>query len=179
VIADQVGRKKKRGGQNLVALVSHTENSDKLIEHCRHGDGVHQRRVHHNAGTSRPNVVELTVDVTYVVLGRRNVLHASDDVTVWILEDDISVVGRAGAPSVLITVRSVENSPSVSSGVLSHKVGHRDYCLSNGRTPKTAVGSPLEFGDSFLFGGTDGAPEGGYVLTAATGVGLESIHDAP
>ena len=67
--------------------------------------------------------------------------------------DDISAVGRAGAPSVLITVRSVENSPSlgeiavpvnmkrqraeegegsrtyVSSGVLSHKVGHRDYRL--------------------------------------------------
>lgn len=27
--------------------------------------------------------------------------------------DDISVVGRAGAPSVLITVRSVEDSPSL------------------------------------------------------------------
>ena len=41
---------------------------------------------HHNAGASRPNVVELAVDVSNVVLGWRHVLHASDDVTVWILE---------------------------------------------------------------------------------------------
>jgi len=131
--------------------------------------------------------------------------------------DDISAVGRAGAPSVLITVRSVEDSPSlrdiavsgqyektaserrtrayVSSGVLSHKVGHRNYrlhtietCvnkrfqmqlvakmaryLSNGRASQAAVGSPLEFGDSFLFGGTDGAPERCHVLTAGTSVSL-------
>ena len=47
--------------------------------------------------------------------------------------------------------------------------------LSNGRTSEAAVGSPLEFGDSFLFGGTDGAPERSHVLTTATGVGL---HEA-
>ena len=44
--------------------------------------------------------------------------------------------------------------------------------LSDGRTSETAVGSPLELGDSFLFGGTDGAPERGYVLTTTAGVGL-------
>lgn len=44
--------------------------------------------------------------------------------------------------------------------------------LSNGRTSKAAVGSPLKFGNSFLFGGTNGAPERGYVLTAAAGIGL-------
>ena len=47
--------------------------------------------------------------------------------------------------------------------------------LSNGRTSEAAVGSPLEFGDSFLFGGTDGTPERGHVLTTATSVGL---HEA-
>jgi len=135
--------------------------------------------VHHDAGTSRPYVVELTVDVSNVILGRCNGLQTSDDVAVWVLEDDISVVGRAGAPSVLISVRSVEDSPSVSSRVLSHKVGHRDYRLSNSRTSEAAVGSPLEFGDPFLFGRTDGAPERSHVLTTATGVGLESIHNAP
>jgi len=41
---------------------------------------------HHDAGTSRPNVVKLAVDVTYVVLGRCNGLQTSDDVTVGILE---------------------------------------------------------------------------------------------
>jgi len=172
------GERRTRG-QNLVALGLQAESSNKLIEHRRHRNCVHQRWVHHDAGTSRPYVVKLTIDVSNVVLGRCNGLQTSDDVAVWILEDDISAVGRAGAPSVLITVRPVENSPSVSSGVLSHKVGHRDYRLSNGRTSEAAVGSPLEFGNSFLFGGTDGAPERGYVLTTATGVGLESIHNAP
>ena len=47
--------------------------------------------------------------------------------------------------------------------------------LSNGRTSEAAVGGPLELGDSFLFGGTDGAPERGHALTTATGVGL---HEA-
>lgn len=41
---------------------------------------------HHDTGTSRPYVVELTVDVSNVVLGRRNGLQTSDDVAVWILE---------------------------------------------------------------------------------------------
>ena len=44
--------------------------------------------------------------------------------------------------------------------------------LPNGSASETAVGSPLEFGDSFLFGGTNGTPERGHALTAATGVGL-------
>jgi hypothetical protein len=47
--------------------------------------------------------------------------------------------------------------------------------LSNGRTSEAAVGSPLEFGDSFLFGGTDGAPERGHVLTTTASIGL---HEA-
>jgi len=41
---------------------------------------------HHNTGTSRPNVVELAVDVPNRVLGRRYGLQTSDDVAVWILE---------------------------------------------------------------------------------------------
>ena len=48
--------------------------------------------------------------------------------------------------------------------------------LSNGRTSEPAVGSPLELGNSFLFGGTDGAPERGYALTTATSVGLHGAQ---
>ena len=48
--------------------------------------------------------------------------------------------------------------------------------LSNCRTSKAAVGSPLEFGDTLLFGGTDGAPEGGDILTAGTGFGLYGMQ---
>ena len=44
--------------------------------------------------------------------------------------------------------------------------------LSNGRTSEAAVGSPLELGNSFLLGGTDGTPERGHTLTAATGISL-------
>ena len=136
--------------------------------------------------------------------------------------DAISAVGRAGAPSVLITVRSVENPPFLgeisvhrsiyekrhrsrkkgilntyeSSGVLAYKVGHRNYrlhtmeacgeqaiptCggnmvlyLSNSCTSKTTVGGPLELCDTFLFGGTDSTPDRSHVLTAATGVGLQT-----
>lgn len=44
--------------------------------------------------------------------------------------------------------------------------------LSNGRTSKAAVGGPLEFSNSFLLGGTNGAPERGYVLTVTAGIGL-------
>ena len=47
--------------------------------------------------------------------------------------------------------------------------------LSNGRTSEAAVGSPFKFGNSFLLGGTDGTPERGYTLTAATGI---SLHGA-
>lgn len=47
---------------------------------------------HHNAGTSRPNVVELAVDVSNVVLSWRHRLQTSDDVAVWILE----LFGRMG-----------------------------------------------------------------------------------
>jgi len=169
----------RRGGQNLVALGSQAESSYELVQHRCHRNGVHQRWVHHDAGTSIPYVVELAEDVSNAVPGRCDGLQTSDNVAVWILEDDISVVGRAGAPPVLITVRSVEDSPSVSSSVLSHKVSHRDYGLSNGRTSKAAVGGPLEFGNSFLLGGTNGAPERGYALTTTAGIGLESVHNAP
>ena len=132
--------------------------------------------------------------------------------------DDISAVGRAGTPPILITVRSVEDSPSlqvtavpVNAKSQREKGGFSDVrkleglvaqgrpsgprsahdgslCvnkrsqtqlvakmiryLSNGCTSKTAVGSPLELGNSFLLGGTNGAPERGYVLTAAAGIGL-------
>jgi hypothetical protein len=41
---------------------------------------------HHDAGTSRPNVVEFAVDVPNVVLGRRHGLQTSNDVAVWIME---------------------------------------------------------------------------------------------
>ena len=55
-------------------------------------------------------------------------------------------------------------------------VAKRIRYLSNGRTSETAVGSPLEFGNSFLFGRTNGAPERGHVLTAAAGVGLHGAR---
>jgi len=44
--------------------------------------------------------------------------------------------------------------------------------LSNCRASEAAVGSPLKLGNSFLLGGTDGTPERGHGLTAATGVSL-------
>ena len=44
------------------------------------------QETHHDAGTSRPYVVKLTVDVSNVVLGRCNGLQTSDDVAVWVLE---------------------------------------------------------------------------------------------
>jgi len=135
--------------------------------------------VHHNAGTSSPEIMELAVDVSDGILCRRHILHTGNDDAIRVLEDAISAVGRAGTPSVLITVRSVENPPVESSGVLAYKVGHRNDGLSNSRASEATVGGPLELCDTFLFGGTDSTPERSHVLTAATDVGLESIHDPP
>jgi len=53
--------------------------------------------------------MELVVDVSDVILGRRHILHTGNDDAVQVLEDAISAVGQAGAPSASITVRSVEN----------------------------------------------------------------------
>jgi hypothetical protein len=55
-------------------------------------------RTHHNAGTSRPNIVKLAVDVPNGVLGRRHGLQTGDDVAVWILE----LFGKKGVSGVVI-----------------------------------------------------------------------------
>ena len=47
-LAGRDGRNEEEGGQNLVVLDSQAESSNKLIQHRRHGDGVHQRWVHLN-----------------------------------------------------------------------------------------------------------------------------------
>ena len=48
--------------------------------------------------------------------------------------------------------------------------------LSNRRASEAATGSPLKLGNSFLLGGTDGTPERGHVLAAATGIGLHGAQ---
>jgi hypothetical protein len=53
-------------------------------------------------------------------------------------------------------------------------VGKRVLYLSNSRASETTVGGPLELCDTFLFGGTDSTPERSHILTAATGVGLQT-----
>jgi hypothetical protein len=50
------------------------------------GDQQGPTSTHHDAGTSSPEVVKLAENVSDVILGRRHVLQAGDDMAVWVLK---------------------------------------------------------------------------------------------
>ena len=76
---------------------------------CREEKIDRVQDTYHDAGTSSRNVVNLAVDVSDVVLGRRHRLQTSDDMAVWILElfwgkseKNMRVIGKNGPVNVYV-----------------------------------------------------------------------------